>query len=74
MTFKHIRHYYTNWEKFHFWAPDMNETCQADSIISVNVMLAAYVVIKNKYLPLTLDSVGHSTGSLNQMWPLTFRG
>lgn len=74
MTFKPIRHYYTNWEKFlHFWASDMNEAWQADIIISANVMLAAYVVIKNKYLSLTVDNVGHSTGLLNQTWPLTFR-
>lgn len=51
----------------------MNEARQAD-IISANVMFAAYVVIKIKYLSLTEDNVGHSTGSLKQTWPLTFRG
>ena len=49
MTFKHIRHYYTNWVKFlHFWALYMNEACQAAIIISANYMPAAYVVTKNK--------------------------
>lgn len=52
----------------------MNEACQADIIISENVMLASYVVIKNKYLSLTVHIIGHSTGSLNQTRPLTFRG
>jgi len=71
MTFKPIRHYYTNWENFlHFWAQDMNEACQDDIIISANVMLATYVVIRNKYLSLTVDNVGSS----NQTRPLTFRG
>jgi len=75
MAFKPIHHYYTNWEKYlHFWTSDMNEACQADIIISANVMLVASVVIKNKYLSLTVDNTHHSTGSLNQTWPLTFRG
>jgi hypothetical protein len=55
MTFKPIRHYYTNWDKFlHFLAPDMNEACQVDIIISANVMLSPSVVKKKKYLSLTV--------------------
>jgi len=75
MTFKPIRHYYTNWEKFlHFGRQIWIVACQADINISANVTLAAYVVIKNKYLSLTVDNAGRSTGSLNQTRPLTFTG